>query len=445
MLLEILNNELYELLKKDDFKKEFSIQLGYSGGLDSSCLLDALIKCKKDNNLKLFVTYVNYNTSSYSTKVLDNLKKIPNDVVVSVFDAQIDKSSNFESSARELRYSFFDKIKKKYNIDYTFTAHHFNDQIETLLMKFIDGSDPIGMQGIRKKVGKIYRPILKVTRENLIEYSKNNNIKYLEDPTNQDISFRRNKVRKIAIPILYKDSFLMNQLLQINKKSIKKVSKIKKDINKTIADLNLCQQKEIDFLAINIKTFKKKDVSFIKLFFNSILSKVFHEETKQKRHIFWLEVINFISFYKIGSILALSDNVNLLKDREDFYIYKKNILKQNNQRRFKFQKSYFSYLGNIDLIESNENNSFASDEYIINREIFNEGIFIRYWRSGDKVSFNYGTKKVSDLFIDKKIPIIKKKLYPIVEDSNRDIIWIPKIYRKKMNKTGDKIMLRWSD
>ena len=59
MLLEILNNDLYELLKKDDYKKEFSIQLGYSGGLDSSCLLDALIKCKKDNNLKLFVTYVN--------------------------------------------------------------------------------------------------------------------------------------------------------------------------------------------------------------------------------------------------------------------------------------------------------------------------------------------------------------------------------------------------
>ena len=444
MLLEILNNEFYELLNKNDYKKEFSIQLAYSGGLDSSCLLDALIKCKKNYNLKLFVTYVNYNTSTYSDEVLDILKNLPKDIVVSVFRAKIDKSSNFEASAREIRYSYFDEIQKKYNIDYTFTAHHFNDQIETLLMKFIDNSDPIGMQGIRKKIGKIYRPILKVTKEDLLEYSKKNNIEYLEDPTNQDISFRRNKIRKIVIPIFYKDSFLMNKLMQINKRSINKIRKIKKDVNKNIIDLNLRKHTEFDFLSINIKALEKKDISFIKIFFNSILVKFFNERRNQKRHFFWLELISFISSSKIGATLALSSNIYLLKDRQDLYLYNKVILNQNNDTRFKFKKSFFSALGNIDLIKPVEKKAFSLDEYIVNREILNKGVYIRYWKSGDKVSFHYGTKKVSDLFIDKKIPIIKKKIYPIVEDSKGNIIWIPEIYHRKVNKSKNEMILRWS-
>ena len=73
------------------------------------------------------------------------------------------------------------------------------------------------------------------------------------------------------------------------------------------------------------------------------------------------------------------------------------------------------------------------------------GVFVRHWRHGDRVKLNRGKKKVSDLFIDFKLPLFKKSLYPIFENSNREIIWIPGIYVKKQSGTLKDIAMSWEE
>ena len=194
MIKKNIRNQISKLIKTDRIERDFSIQLAYSGGIDSACLLHILTKLKKDFNFRIFVTYVNYQTSSYSLEVFKELNKISSDITISTIDAQIDIDKNFESEARDIRYSFLNKISKKYNIDYTFTAHHYEDQIETLAMKFMDFSDAVGMQGIRKRTGSLFRPMLNISKKEIIDYVSKNKVCYLEDPTNNDISFIRNKV-----------------------------------------------------------------------------------------------------------------------------------------------------------------------------------------------------------------------------------------------------------
>ena len=157
-MIDSLKQEILNLLDQSKVKRTYSIQLAYSGGMDSSCLLHILLKLKKELKFNLFLSYMNYQSSGYSSNVLNYINTgLSNDMVKLIKSTSIENNYNFESEARKRRYDFFNENSKKYDIDYTFTAHHFNDQIETLVMKFIDGSDFVSMQGIRKKIDNIYR------------------------------------------------------------------------------------------------------------------------------------------------------------------------------------------------------------------------------------------------------------------------------------------------
>ena len=106
------------------------------------------------------------------------------------------------------------------DIDYIFTAHHKDDQIETLLMKHYDKSDWISFLGIRDKYRKIIRPMLSIYKKEIISYSTHNNLFWIDDPTNYDNSFRRNKIRNIDLPKIKKtNEKLIDSLFIAHKKA----------------------------------------------------------------------------------------------------------------------------------------------------------------------------------------------------------------------------------
>ena len=85
------------------------------------------------------------------------------------------------------------------------------------------------------------------------------------------------------------------------------------------------------------------------------------------------------------------------------------------------------------------------NEFIINKNIFNKGVYARTWKYGDKVYLEIGSKKVSDLFIDFKIPRIKKKSYLILENNCGEIIWIPGIYSRNYPNSVDSYKIIYTE
>ena len=133
-MVEYVRKNIFKYLENSNINKnDIKIQLGYSGGLDSSCLLDILIKLQKEFKISIFLSYVNYNTTSYSDLVLTHINSFLKDIKKNIKNVNIEPHENFESKARNIRYDFFNEISKKYNIDLTFTAHHGKDQLETLI------------------------------------------------------------------------------------------------------------------------------------------------------------------------------------------------------------------------------------------------------------------------------------------------------------------------
>ena len=443
-MFEYVEKEISRLLDEDNVKTDFAIQLAYSGGLDSSCLLDILLKLKKKISFNLYVTYINYNTSAYSQDVLDFLKKNKANIFIHTQDVFISENDNFESQAREKRYLILEQNRKRNKINYTFTAHHYQDQIETLIMKFIEGSDDVSMQGIRKKYKSLFRPLLGIRKKDIVRYSKKNKIIYFEDPSNKDISFKRNKIRSVLAPYISKDEFLANKLKKIRKNSILKIDRLRRIVNKDFRNLVLDSFGKFNTVIIDAEKIKARDRCYLKLLISKIFKVFFKEDSYNKSGRFWNEFLNFINNSKTGSFFILSEEVSALSDRDNIILFNKSILDIGNENRCELSYGCEeSILGKINIMKSSKIKVNNKNEYLIDRDKFEKGLFVRNWREGDKVLLKKGTKKVSDLFIDFKVSLIKKNFYPIIEDFDSNIVWIPGLFSKKNNINSDNVILKW--
>lgn len=190
-----------------------SVLVGLSGGADSVALLHVMHTLSKEYNFKVFAAHINHglrgeaalNDENFSKEICESLGI---ECFVKVADVRAYAKSlgmSEETAGRKVRYDFFSEITERYGIEFTATAHHRNDNAETLVMNFMRGSAIAGLCGIPYKRENYIRPLLDVTRSEIEEYCKENNLKFVTDSTNLDNVYTRNKIRNVLIPAIEKD------------------------------------------------------------------------------------------------------------------------------------------------------------------------------------------------------------------------------------------------
>jgi len=203
------------------WKENSKILVGVSGGPDSVCLLDILVKLAPKYNLKLIIAHVNYGLRGKdSDKDEVFVRELTGRCGIRIevlkwrrgstsLDHNNQKRLSLhkisENVLREIRYDFFEKIRKQKKFDLIAVAHNLDDQVETFLMRIIRGSGLAGLSSMKYKNNKIIRPLLGITRKEITNYLKNNKLKYRIDKTNKKNLFLRNKIRNNLIPYLEKD------------------------------------------------------------------------------------------------------------------------------------------------------------------------------------------------------------------------------------------------
>jgi tRNA(Ile)-lysidine synthase len=110
---------------------------------------------------------------------------------------------NLEEIGRDERYKFFESLRKKFRAEWVVTAHHLNDNIETLLFNLIRGAHFNGIKAMETTdpSRRLLRPLLGMTKREILQFLQNNRIEYREDLSNQDTDFSRNWLRKEIIPL----------------------------------------------------------------------------------------------------------------------------------------------------------------------------------------------------------------------------------------------------
>jgi tRNA(Ile)-lysidine synthase len=189
----------------DLFKKGSRIILAVSGGPDSVCLLDIFSRLQKKYGLDLIVAHVNYGLRGKDSDLDEAfVKRLCHkyDLKLEISRPKIKEKSNLENRLRDIRYAFFEIIRKKYDFDSVAVAHNLDDQVETYLMRIIRGAGLQGLSAMKYKSGSIIRPLLDILRLEIVDYLKNNKLDFRTDRTNLENDFIRNKIRNHLIPII---------------------------------------------------------------------------------------------------------------------------------------------------------------------------------------------------------------------------------------------------
>jgi tRNA(Ile)-lysidine synthase len=191
--------------KDKDKDKEIEVNLALSGGCDSVVLLYILKSLQKELNLNVNATYIDHGLSDNSNEWLIFCEKIckKNNIYFEHKSINIKKLEGLgiEGAARELRYKALFSMHKGVLV----TAHHENDQAETLILQLIRGAGLKGLSGMPEYDLKknIWRPLLNIRRKEIKTFAEMNHIEYIEDESNGDTSFDRNFLRKEILPKLY--------------------------------------------------------------------------------------------------------------------------------------------------------------------------------------------------------------------------------------------------
>ncbi|MBI3583085.1 MAG: tRNA lysidine(34) synthetase TilS [Nitrospinae bacterium] len=198
-----------------------TVLVGVSGGIDSITLLYSLFFLKDDLKCSLVAAHANHGLrgeqsdkeAEFVRKIADELK-LPSVIEkIDVLGYMTEKGLSKQAAARELRYDFFERTAKKTSANKIALGHNANDQAETVLIRLLRGSGAKGIAGIkpvracseRSESNKIIRPLIEIRRDEITEFVKEKRLKYVEDPSNLEPYYLRNKIRLELIPLLKKE------------------------------------------------------------------------------------------------------------------------------------------------------------------------------------------------------------------------------------------------
>lgn len=191
----------------DLWKPHQSFIVAVSGGPDSMCLLDVLVRLSKQYSFLLHVAHVNYRLRGKESDLDERLVRqqaLQYGLECIVFKPKKSKHANLEERLREERYVFFEKIRKTKHADAIVIAHNEDDQAETFLLRLLRGAGLEGLAAIRPRNGFFVRPFLQMNRVDILRYLAEQKIPFREDASNHDRSFMRNRVRHELIPFIEK-------------------------------------------------------------------------------------------------------------------------------------------------------------------------------------------------------------------------------------------------
>lgn len=180
------------------------VLIACSTGVDSMTLLH-LVMNYYPNEL-IYVAHINHKVRKESDIEEEYITKFCKDNNLKLFKKSLDPiDSNFESTARSLRLGFFEDICLKEDINNVLLAHHAKDNLETVLMRLLRSSSLRAYGGISLLTKyhniNLYHPLITTSKEEIIKYADEHNIKYFEDATNKSSDYERNRIRNEVIPI----------------------------------------------------------------------------------------------------------------------------------------------------------------------------------------------------------------------------------------------------
>ena len=425
--------------KNSLFTSDHKILLAVSGGKDS-VLMVHLFKLAGYN---FGIAHCNFNLRADESqrdesfvKLLANMMDVPfHSVHFETKTYATEHGMSTQMAARDLRYEWFEQVRVQKNYDFIAVAHHQTDAIETVLLNLTRGTGISGLHGILPKRGQIVRPLLFLSRQQIDELIAENAMDFVEDSSNLTDTYARNKIRHHVVPQLKQINARLEQTFQHN---IQRFAETELVLQKVVAALrkDLCLIKE-DGVYISIAEIKQLNPQ--RLLLHELLRPYLFTEPVVEDMIRSFDHQSGTSFYSTTHRLTINRNDLIITE----------IVQSEQQHLMIHPADQLLNLGqqelHISYVESNLYGREPNIAYVdVDKLIF--PLVVRYRQDGDKFipigmrSF----KKLSNFFIDEKVPLPKKDTTPILVNGNGELIWIAGLRqdnRYKVTSTTKKVVI----
>lgn len=391
--------------------------VGVSGGADSIALLDILSNLGYD----CIVAHCNFHLrgeeSNEDATFVEFFCKEHNKTYLRIdFDTENYASENkisIEMAARDLRYNWFENLRQKHNAQAIAIAHHMDDSVETVILNLTRGTGIRGLTGINVKNGYIIRPLLCLSRNDILQYLGENGLSYVTDSTNNEDIYTRNKIRLNIIPLL-------EAINPSAKKAILRTSSHLQQVENIYqAYIESARKEIVNNNCININRLLEYNEPDAVLY--EILAEYGFNPSTVKNIFEALENQSGKSFY--------SDDYRLVKDRDFLIIHTCESPSANDVYTIAEKDIIITdpIRLTVECIAINED--FKIDKnpnrLYLDMDSVKFPLTIRRWQNGDWfIPFGMkGKKKISDYFSDNKFSLFDKENTWIL-CSGSDIVWI---------------------
>ncbi|HSD07942.1 tRNA lysidine(34) synthetase TilS [Flavobacterium sp.] len=412
-----MKNTLQNYIEKEiPFLSQKKLLLAVSGGLDSMVLLHLF----KELQFNIAIAHCNFQLRGVESfgdqkfiQEYADANAIP--IYVTQFDTETfakDYKFSTQVAARVLRYNWFYELLEEEKFDYILTAHHADDNLETFLINLTRGTGLEGLTGIPVQNDKIIRPLLFLTRNEILDYAKANDIQWREDSSNASDKYVRNKIRHHIIPIL--KELNPNFMASFSKTE----SYLQESLNMVEDAASMIYQQVADEVGDQV---------------HFDLNQLLKLPNYQSYLYQWLKDYGFTAWEDICDLVhsqsgkqVFAADFRLLKNRDSLIVSPIN--QEEILEGFSIDENQTEV--NIPLklrLSKVDNISIDSNKTIfVDADLLNYPLIIRKWKEGDSFKpygMNGKSKKVSKFFKDEKLSLIDKENTWLL-CSNNQIIWI---------------------
>lgn len=383
-------SRLQKSLSNQNITAENEIPVAFSGGPDSIFLTEGLIKL----GYKPLLIYINYHDSPtvyIEEKIVKQYSQI-NKLKLIEHEVNIPDNVNFEDEARKIRYKFFSDVIKIHTNKFILTAHHKNDDIETMILQ-INRNNIVDYYGLKEKNDifgvTVIRPILNYTKLEIIEYLTKNNISFYDDPTNYEQERQRNILRANLKNIDYNHyknlKISLNQKVKEEKNKIKNIANGKYISKKIYSTLNDNEKKRLLNFLLNYNL-GYSNSNLINICLMRLKSNKSFEEN-------------------------LKNNISLFQDKNNFFFGT-----TTDKRNYSYiieKEGYYKF------------KEFDIEIKLGNFNIKDFPIFIETPKQKDIIETNIKQNNVIKFLKHHNVPNFLINIFPIIKNKDKKIIYVP--------------------
>jgi len=432
--------------------------VGFSGGIDSLCLLHILHQLV-EYELDLWAVYINHSLRpSENIREVELLHQIGHDWGINTREIKLDipkrlreKPQSLQLLAREERYKLFISLRDEINAAKIALGHHRDDQAETILYRVIRGTGIDGLAGIPIIRDRLFiRPLLEVPRAEIREYALKNQLSWLEDSSNLKPVYVRNKLRLQLIPEL-KESYnpnLNSALIRLGQLAREQQELMEVLLKEKWEKLTLVQEGRI---GIAIEDFLGLPAYLQYYLLKRVLSQA--QPTKQFESVVIMRLRDkIIAENHHFKPLQLSKTIfaHNLKGTIFFEGFKRRLT--TNSGTFRLNAPGVTPIPELDLEVRIEKGHFAPDwKEVGDHEAYLDGtrlklpFYVRFWRHGD--AFHplgaTGNQKLHDFFINLKVPRDERIRVPLLVTADDQIVWVFGYRLNELYKVTDSTSEVW--